>query len=269
MATRIRTFDTSAIESIARILGDCMTGVQVGLFLGAIRVDDVDGPSQTKWKRIFNALATRQNRDQAGNVVVRFISESMSPVRFTGDSLQYESLRSDLNHTLAFYGLTLRDDGKIARHTEGAATTLAEAEQRANTVRKELDRRHVHPTVLAYCHAEVFQRNNFHAIFEASKSVPDRIRLMTSLTADGAGLFDLVFGSDSPVIRINDLITESDKSEQRGFLNLLKGIHGLYRNPLAHAAKIDRKVSDDELLEAFTTISMVHRRLDTALVSDP
>ena len=265
MAAHIATFDTSTIEAVARILGGSMTGTQVGMFLAATGAIDADGPTQTKWKRIYNALAERQVHDGAGNVVVRFITESMAPVRFTGESSRLDALRTELNLALAYRGLCVRDDGKVARLRAGPATTLDEAEQRASTVRTELARRGVHPAVLTYCKTEIFQRNNFHALFEASKGVADRVRSMTGLTIDGSELFDAAFGGLAPRLRINDYVDDSDRSEQRGFLNLLKGIHGTYRNPLAHAAKLRRSVSDVELLEALTTISMVQRRLDGAI----
>ena len=37
-----------------------------------------------------------------------------------------------------------------------------------------------------------------------------------------------------------------------------------FRNPTAHDPRLHREVTDDELLEALTMMSMVHRRLDTA-----
>jgi hypothetical protein len=38
----------------------------------------------------------------------------------------------------------------------------------------------------------------------------------------------------------------------------------MFRNPVAHDPRLRRTVSDDELLELLTTLSMIHRRLDTA-----
>ena len=77
-------------------------------------------------------------------------------------------------------------------------------------------------------------------------------------------LFDAAFGGSAPMLLVNEGHDDSDRSEQPGFLNLLKGIHGTYRNPLAHTARVRRTVTDVELLEALTTISMIHRRLDGA-----
>jgi uncharacterized protein (TIGR02391 family) len=92
---------------------------------------------------------------------------------------------------------------------------------------------------------------------------------MTSLQGDGAGIVDaaLALGqSGVPKLAINSLRTESERDEQKGFANLCKGILGMYRNPTAHDPRINRAVTDAELLELLTLISMVHRRLDTAAI---
>lgn len=41
---------------------------------------------------------------------------------------------------------------------------------------------------------------------------------------------------------------------------------GLYRNPTAHDPKLHRDVTDTELVDALTAMSMVHQRLDDAVV---
>ena len=67
-----------------------------------------------------------------------------------------------------------------------------------------------------------------------------------------------------PMLTINHYSTKSERSEQAGFANVVRGLGGLYRNPVAHDLRTKRSVSDDELLEALTAVSMVHRRLDGA-----
>lgn len=68
--------------------------------------------------------------------------------------------------------------------------------------------------------------------------VSARIQKMTASTEDVAKLFNLVFSSQNPRIVINTLESESERSAQRGFLNLLTGIHGHFRNPRAHATHL-------------------------------
>ena len=82
------------IEGVAAVLGDTntgLTGSQIGQRLSEARVPDVD-PTNTKWKRLYNALVARQNRDQAGNCVVAFIKAAMDPVRFHDDPARFTYL---------------------------------------------------------------------------------------------------------------------------------------------------------------------------------
>lgn len=66
------------------------------------------------------------------------------------------------------------------------------------------------------------------------------------------------------MLRINSLTTETEKGEQRGFANLLVGLFGTIRNPLAHTPKIEWDMSEQDALDILTTASLVHRKLDTA-----
>lgn len=43
----------------------------------------------------------------------------------------------------------------------------------------------------------------------------------------------------------------------------------MFRNPVAHDPRISRTVTDDELLETLTVVSLLRRRLDSATVASP
>ena len=124
-----------------------------------------------KWKRLFNTVADRQNRQQDGRPLVRLISEVMAPVRFSSQA-DLNATRALVNERLLLSGYQVLEDGKVGRARRAA--TLAEAQQRADDLRAELSRRCVHPDVLRFCRAELLQQNYFHAVLEASKSVADK-----------------------------------------------------------------------------------------------
>jgi uncharacterized protein (TIGR02391 family) len=257
------------VEGVADVLGETQTGLtgsELGTLLQRARIEDI-APGATKRHRLREALVARQDHDDAANCVIRFITESMEPVRYRDDPSLFTLRQDGLNEVLVFLGLRLNDQGKVARGPR--ADTLSEAALHANVLRSELRRRGVHSEVLAYCNQEVLERNPFHASLEATKSVPDRLRRLTGLTSDGAALIDgtLALGQRvDPPVRINALATETERDEQKGFANLCKGLLGMFRNPVAHDPRINRRVGDDELLELLTLISMVHRRLDSATV---
>ena len=55
MAEKIRKLINSEIETLARIIGECMTGSQMDSMFYACGVPDTSNES-TKWKRIFLLL---------------------------------------------------------------------------------------------------------------------------------------------------------------------------------------------------------------------
>lgn len=243
-----------------------MTGSQLGRLLEDAGVADISQQS-TKWKRLHEALDARQAKDRRGTAVCRFIKVAMAPERFGSDPERFEAHREALNVTLGFVGLELREDGKLYRAKP--VTSLTEAQQRANALKAKLRDRNVHPDVLAFCRAELVQKNYFHAVFEATKSVADKIRVRTGLVSDGARLVDEAFGMKSgmPPLAFNLLRTPTEQSEHTGLAMLTKGMFGTFRNTTAHAPKVSWPLTLEDALDLLTLASMLHRRLDAAHVT--
>jgi uncharacterized protein (TIGR02391 family) len=144
------------------------------------------------------------------------------------------------------------------------ARTLSEAQRRAQELRADLTTRGVHPDVLRFCREELLADNYFHAVMEAVKSVANKLRARTGLTDDGASLVDRALTGDPPMLAINPLKTESEKNEQKGFANLLRGTFGMFRNTTAHEARIHWPMAKDDAEDLFSLVSLIHRRLDAA-----
>lgn len=259
------------LTSVAAVLADTengLTGREIGDLLVWLKMSD-PLPGATKRDRLAEAFVVRQNMDQGSNRIITFITAAMEPVRYR-DRPELFSLRQDrLNEHMAFVGLRVNDAGKVARGAR--AQTLDEATRIATSIRDELQRRKAHPEVLRYCSVEVLKKAHFHACLEATKSIFDRLRMAAGAQGDGAALVDaaLALGKTGvPALAINALRTQTERDEQTGLANLIKGLGGLYRNPTAHDPRLNRSVSDKELLEVLTMASMVHRRLDGARTAD-
>ncbi len=263
MGSTIPSFPTSAIEQIARVLGEAVTGAEIGPLLTQCKIVEQEAESSTKWRRIRSTLVAQQLSDHCANAVCRFIMVVMDPVRFVGNPEFFEASRSDLNKVLSFYGLSLGKHGRFSQIPKAA--TLEEAEEKAKSLRYKLQGREVHAEVLKYCRSELIQNNYFHAVLEAAKGITERIRSMTGLSTDGATLFDEAFSINQPLLALNRLELESEQSEQKGFVNLLKGIFGAFRNPHAHAPKIVWKLEERDAIDLLTMVSYVHRKLDTCV----
>jgi uncharacterized protein (TIGR02391 family) len=186
------------------------------------------------------------------------------PASYTEKQTDFRLRQDRLNTVLAFCGMHVGDDGRIRR--AGAASTLDEATKRASRLRASLIQRNVHNDVLNFCNAKLLQENYFHAVFEAMMSITSKLRQMKGSTSDGADLVHAAFGMKNgiPMYGINALNTETLKGEQRGFVNLLKGLYGTIRNPWAHAPKVEWDMNEQDALDILTMISLVYRKLDNA-----
>jgi uncharacterized protein (TIGR02391 family) len=253
----------AVLEGIAKVLGDTdrgLTGPEIGKYLVEVGIVDVDSQN-SKWKRLFNAFVNFQNLQQRSNNILKFINKTMSPARFVGKQEQFEDLRFELNKRLGFIGLRLGESGKFQK--SDSTQTISEAEKKASRLKNKLESRNCHPKIFEYCRAELVAENYFHTVFEAVKSVAEEIRRRTNLTEDGSELIERTFSLKNPLIKINDLASETQESEHKGFANLIKGVFGMFRNTTAHAPKIVWPIAEQDALDILSTISLIHRRLGT------
>lgn len=256
-------FTQDQLEAIAGALGDTeagLTGPEIQYLIASTKMND-PGP-MTKRVRIYNAFVDAQNTKQNRTNVLQFIRLAMKPARYTRAPERYEPMRALLNQALAFAGLVVDQTGELK--TADVAQTLPEAQRRARELRADLEGRGVHPDVLRFCRAELLADNYFHAVQEAVKSVADKMRTRTGLLDDGAGLVDRALGGEHPMLAINPRSTISERSEQSGFANLVRGAFGMFRNPTAHDARIHWAMSKEDAEDLVTIVSLIHRRLDKA-----
>ena len=260
----VKLFTHNEVQGIARALGDTdlgFTGSELADLFFQCRFRD-DFATETKWKRLYKTLWNEQSRRGDRTPVLGFIRKAMQPARHLRDSQRFEEMRHALNTVLALCGLAVNEAGALG--STSRVTTIPEAEQRARELRATLQSRGIHADVLAFCRAELVTDNYFHAVLEAAKSVPSKLRALTGIDLDGGDLIDRSLGGSTPLLAINSLKSQSERSEQKGFVNLLKGIHGMFRNPTAHEARVIWKMEQADAEDLMATLSLIHRRLDRA-----
>jgi uncharacterized protein (TIGR02391 family) len=98
-----------------------------------------------------------------------------------------------------------------------------------------------------------------NAIEDAVKSLNALVRLRSGLEFDGVTLMERVFNPASPVLKFNDLQTNTDKDEQKGFMMLFSGAVAGLRNPRAHAIIQD---DPERALEFIAFVSLLAKLLD-------
>jgi uncharacterized protein (TIGR02391 family) len=262
MMTQLKCFQASTIDGISKVIGDTNSGLSgsvISQYLTEMRIIDID-PTNTKWKRLYHALINNQNEVQCANNILNFIKHIMKPVRYVNDMYLFEYRRNELNKVLSFEGYEISERGGIVK--TDTVKTISEAHKRANNFRTKLKLRNVHSRIFIYCDEKLLAENYFHSVLEAAKSIFDRIREISNIQQDGASLIDAVLGGEFPMLIINRFVTESEKSEHKGFSNLLKGLYSMFRNPTAHEVKIKWDITEEDALDIMSIISYCHKRLD-------
>ena len=229
-------FSQDQLDAIARALGDTtegLSGPEIEHLLASCKIAD-PGP-MTKRVRIYNAFAECQNTKRNRTNILEFIRRAMKPARYIHEPNRYEPMRARLNQALVFAGLVVDEAGELK--SADVAKTLPEALQRARDLRADLEGRGVHPDVLKFCRAD-----------------------------DGSALVDRVLTGNPPLMAINALSTASERSEQSGFANLVRGTFGMFRNPTAHEARIHWAMTKEDAQDLMSIVSLIHRRLDMAQV---
>ena len=263
----IPQFKVSTLEALANIIGETnagLTNTEIDRLLLHAQIDDAKQPGVmiSKRVRLYKAFVNEQNTHHYSNNIVAFLQLFLDPARYVDNSSLFESRRSAVNKQLSFEGIEIDETGKAVLLSE-KASRLQDIDLRVKGLKNQLEKRDAHPSIIAYCRAELLTDNYFHAVMEANKGLFQRIRDKSGVETDGNALIEQVFSSN-PILIINSFQSRSEKDEHAGFCNLLKGLCSMFRNPMSHEPKVEWPISEQDALEILGIISYCHRRLDNA-----
>lgn len=98
----------------------------------------------------------------------------------------------------------------------------------------EFCRRVVDPDLRLVTETRFLSAHYADAVESGVKALCECIRSRTGTTEDGVKLMAKVFAPNEPLLRINRLRSETDKSEQLGHMFFCQGVVAAWRNPRAH-----------------------------------
>jgi uncharacterized protein (TIGR02391 family) len=104
--------------------------------------------------------------------------------------------------------------------------------------------------------------NRAAAVFEAFKAIELRVRDLSTSTRSGVALMGDAFDRDPPELSLNDLVTQPEIDEQKGFAFIFKGAMLGVRDPKAHAPF--EELEERRALDYLAFASLLMRRLDDA-----
>jgi uncharacterized protein (TIGR02391 family) len=125
----------------------------------------------------------------------------------------------------------------------------------------------MHPVIVASS-LEHFRANHFReAVLNGVVAIFDLIRERTGIDKDGANLVAEAFSLEHPRLVFSTLETESGRSDQKGFLQILQGTYVGVRNPKAHSLFTDLDQRKTGQYLAF--LSLLARRVAEARLVPP
>jgi uncharacterized protein (TIGR02391 family) len=93
----------------------------------------------------------------------------------------------------------------------------------------------LHPKIREATSRLFWHKHYAQAVFEAFKLVNNEVKSKSRLPQlDGKTLMEQAFSLHNPKIKLNDLVSQSDKDEQIGFMYIFSGAILGIRNPKAH-----------------------------------
>lgn len=100
-----------------------------------------------------------------------------------------------------------------------------------------------------------------NAVEAAVKALNGFVRLRSELELDGTALMEKAFSPNTPILKFNDLDNQSDKDEQKGFMQMFAGAVAGLRNPRAHGFVKD---DPERALEFIAFVSLLAKLLEEA-----
>jgi uncharacterized protein (TIGR02391 family) len=266
----MKPIDTNVIEAISKILGELTTGSKITRILAKhnwIDHDTLAGQPiiSTKWKRISSSMHEEVQKANSPDPLFKMIEEIMNPIDFYNLDEAWIETRKEINFRLRFYGFELTDGGKIV--PTKVVESFSEAVKRTRDLLGNLENHDIHQDILKFCRPELLDENYFHAIFESSKSVLEKLRKITFSSKDGNSLINEAFVQKNPAVIIqgNYLKSSDEVSEYLGLKSLLNTICYLYRNPNAHSPKLYNQSSETDAITALIMMSLAHKQLDRCI----
>lgn len=122
----------------------------------------------------------------------------------------------------------------------------------------------LHPVISEHALPKYKDGHLRNAVLDSIIAVFDLIRQKTGLGEDGDELIGKVFSLADPYLVLNEIETESGKNEQKGFIQIFKGVFQGIRNPKAHSLSHD--LTQIEAAQCLILASLLAQRIEEAKV---
>ncbi len=120
----------------------------------------------------------------------------------------------------------------------------------------------LHPLIIKSSYQQYCDGHLRNAVCDSITAIFDYIREVTGIDMDGENLINHALSLSDPHIVLSELISESGKNDQKGFIQVFKGAYQGIRNPKAHSLVHD--LTEEEAAQYLVFASMLARRIEEA-----
>lgn len=125
----------------------------------------------------------------------------------------------------------------------------------------------LHPAIAEHAMPKYKDGHLRNAVLDSIIAVFDLIRQRTGLSEDGDELIGKTFSLTKPYLILSEIESESGKNDQKGFMQIFKGVYQGVRNPKAHSLSSD--LTQIEAAQYLVLSSLLARRVEEARFVEP
>jgi len=243
-------FQLPALERLATLIGDAYTGTEITALFRKADFDTVGHDGGTKWRFLYAAFE-RLQRTHGAEAILKILKNVCSPQ----ERLNRGDVRKEINECLAFYGLSIGEDGEL-RRVEKAITP-------SDTDRELFLQRNYHRLVIEHARANFLQRDYFGAVSDCCKEFEKFVRKKSGLEMSGRKLMSKALDPKGGLgVSLPGVASMTRDDVQDGVMHMCMGIMASARNPTAHESKHSFPIDRDEALDILGVISHLCRQID-------
>lgn len=258
---KIEPFSLSALERIAKIIGDRYSGSEITGFFRKAGFPQVCHDGTTKWRFVYSALEQIQSESYGPYQIAKIIQQLCSPEEYFGNAEGHRQIIDEVNEILSFYNLAVNiKDGKIVVGSKADAVLRS----RESEDTKLFDSRGLHAEVEKHGRLLFLEGRHFHAVFECCKAFDKYVQEKSRLNKHGSELMSAALCTKGP-LKLNSQQTETERNEQEGIMHLCMGLMRAIRNPESHEPQLDWPITREDALDILSLISFLYRQVDKSV----
>jgi len=257
---QIEPFSLSALERIAKIIGERYTGSEITELFRKADFPHIRHDGSTKWRFVYASLEDLQKQSYGPYNIAKVIEKLCDPQEYFGQAEYHKVIVEEMNEILTFYGLEVNH--KTGKITVKPFISPGLRSQRSKN-EEIFDSRNFHFEVRRHARLLFLEGRYFHAVFESCKAFDKYIQEKSGIDKHGAELMGAALSLKGP-LKINTQRTETERNEQEGVMHLCMGLMRAIRNPEAHEPELDWPITQEDAINILSLISFLWQKIDIA-----